>query len=89
MKYTEGIVKTMPFFFIVYIEIVDKIGLPRYRAETRLVYGKTEVYIANLATGIYIANSVPSQEGALLVLQLSHTAVWHIYFFEIGRYCEF
>lgn len=44
----------------VYIEIVDKVGLPRYRARKRLQVGKAEVDMANLETGIYILHVASS-----------------------------
>jgi hypothetical protein len=44
----------------VYIEIVDKVGLPRYRARKRLRVGRADVDIANLETGIYILHVTSS-----------------------------
>ena len=44
----------------VYIEIADKVGLPRYRSRTQLADGKAEVEIASLESGIYILHVTSS-----------------------------
>jgi hypothetical protein len=44
----------------VYIEIVDKVGLPRYRTRKRLESGKADVDIGSLETGIYILHVTSS-----------------------------
>lgn len=53
----------------VYIEIVDKVGLPRYRSTKQLESGKAEVDIANLEAGIYILHvtSLSGKESFRLV----------------------